>query len=114
MFVIMHLFLWPALQCLESRGVAPGVLIGLHNPLSDLIVSLDGLHAMRERARRPEVFQDRRQETKGTPAYARETIDFAREFAEALVSVPDEIFRFSKVVAQDLREHCSFVIPVEL
>jgi len=107
---------WPALQGLEPRGVASGVLIGLHNALANLVVALYGFHAMRERTTGPEVFQDRRQETKGSPANARETIDFPRELRESLVAVADEIFRFPKVVAQDLREHClvSFVICAEL
>jgi hypothetical protein len=96
---------WPALQGLEPRGVASGVLIGLHNALANLVVALYGFHAMSKGARRPEVFQNRRQKSKGTPTNARQSIDFPRELRQPLVSVPDEIFRFSEVVAQDLREH---------
>jgi hypothetical protein len=85
--------------------VAPGVLISLHNPLSYLVIALYGFHAMREGATGPEVFQDRCQETKGTPTNARQSIDFPREFAESLVAVAYEAFCFSKVVTQHLREH---------
>jgi hypothetical protein len=96
--------------------VASGVLIGLHHALSYLVIALYSLHAMRKGAARSQVLKNRRQESKGSPAYARQSIDFPREFGQPLVSVPDEIFRFPKVVAQDLREHClvSFVIHVEL
>ena len=85
--------------------MAPGVLISLHDSLSNLIVASDGLHAVRKGATRAEVFENRRQKPKRLPPDARQTIDLAREFGQSLVSVSQEALCFSEVVAQDLREH---------
>jgi len=102
------------LQRLKPCGVASGIFIDIHYVLSNLVVVLYSFHAMRERARRPEVFQDRCQETKGTPTNARQSIDFPCEFGQSLVAVAYEVFRFPKMVIQHLREHlCLYAMNLE-
>ena len=102
------------LQRLKPCGVASGIFIDIHYVLSNLVVVLYSFHAMRERATGSQVFQNRCQETKGTPTNARQSIDFPREFGQSLVSVPDETFCLSKMVIQHLREHlCLYAMNLE-
>ena len=75
-----------------------GVLVYLHDPVSQLIIFLNGLHALcRGHAK---VIQDWGYGREGSPTNPRETINIAHPFRYVTIPIAEELLGSVEVVSQ--------------